>query len=269
MQVTRMAAFLVAGLLTGPAVHLAQAQAPPSLQYFSVSPCRVLDTRAGGQGPALASGTPRIVTVTGGSCGIPSTARAIAGSVTSIGPTGAGNLGLYAGDGAPPPTSALNFGSGQTRGNNGVFPLAGNGNGTLAIRATVTGSGTVNVVLDVAGYFVAACPVALTVKNVLAWCSVSIAGGPASAAATQTVCVAQSSVVSLAAVALSTFQLGAKPWHDTDGDTGTGDPGTRTGSGQSETASTTKTVSSGTACAWVCCEFAGAGGGCPATDQCP
>lgn len=142
-------------MLTSPAVDVARAQAPPSLQYYSVGPCRVLDTRSVGQGPALASGAPRIVTVTGGSCGIPATARAIAGNVTSIGPTGGGNLSLYAGDGAVPPTSALNFSSGQTRGNNGVFPLAGNGNGTLAIRATVTGSGTVNVVLDVAGYFVA------------------------------------------------------------------------------------------------------------------
>ena len=106
-------------------------------------------------------------------------------------------------------------------------------------------------------------------KNYLAWCSVSIAGGAASAAATQTACDAESSVVSLAAVALVGFQLGATPWHDTDGDTGSGDPGTRSGIGQSETASTTKTVSSsGTACAWVCCEVAG-GGGCPATYQCP
>lgn len=221
-----------------------------------------------GQGPALASGVPRIVTVTGGTCGIPATARAIAGNVTSIGPTGAGNLSLYAGDGAPPPTSALNFSSGQTRGNNGVFPLAGSGNGTLAIRATVTGGGTVNVVLDVAGYFEAEPCVQLTVKNYLAWCSVSIAGGAASAAATQTACVAQSSVVSLAAVALVGFQLGATPWHDTDGDAGSGDPGTRTGVGQNESASTTKAVGSSAACAWVCCEFS-FGGGCPATDQCP
>ncbi len=169
MHVSRMVvAFLVGGLLTGPAVEVARAQVPPSLQYYSVTPCRVLDTRLVGQGPALASGAPRIVTVTG-SCGIPATARAIAGIVTSVGPTGAGNLRLYAGDGAVPPTSALNFSSARTRGNNGVFPLAGNGSGSLAILATVTGSGTVNVVLDVAGYFAAGpCPIELTVKNYLA-----------------------------------------------------------------------------------------------------
>jgi hypothetical protein len=108
----------------------------------------------------------------------------------------------------------------------------------------------------------------LTVKNFLAWCSVSIAGGPASAAAVQTACVAANSPVTLAAVALPFFQLGATPWHDTDGDTGAGDPGTRTGSGQDETATTTETTGTGDTCVWVCCEFVG-GGGCPSTDQCP
>lgn len=153
MRVSRVSAALsVGGLLAGPAVGLARAQGPPSLLYYSVTPCRLLDTRVPGQGPALASGTPRIVTVTG-ACTLPATARAIAGNVTSAGLTGAGNLNLYAGDGAPPLTSALNFGAGQTRANNGVFPLAGDGTGTLAIRATVTGGGTVNVILDVAGYF--------------------------------------------------------------------------------------------------------------------
>lgn len=80
---------------------------------------------------------------------------AFAANVTSVAPTGAGNLRLYAGDGTSPLTSALNFGADQTRANNGVFPLAGNGDGTLAIRATVTGGGTVHVVLDVTGYFTA------------------------------------------------------------------------------------------------------------------
>jgi hypothetical protein len=156
MQVRGMAVLSVAGLLlTGPAGDLAWAQAPPVSSYFSVTPCRLLDTRQPGQGPALASGASRLVTATGGSCGIPATARAIAANITSVAPTGAGNLALYPGDGPVPPTSALNFAAGQTRANNGVFALAGNGNGTLAILAAVLGSGTVHVVLDVTGYFAA------------------------------------------------------------------------------------------------------------------
>ena len=153
MAVRWMAVLSVGGLLLiGPAGDLARAQSPP-FDYFSVSPCRLLDTRLPGQGPALASGASRLVTVTGGSCGIPAIARAITANITSVASTGTGNLRLYAGDGTAPPTSALNFSAGQTRANNGIFPLAGNGNGTLAILATVAGSGTVHVVLDVTGYF--------------------------------------------------------------------------------------------------------------------
>jgi hypothetical protein len=104
-------------------------------------------------------------------------------------------------------------------------------------------------------------PVALTVKNYLAWCSVTVDGGTASAAAEQTVCVADGSVT-LDATALSGFELG--DWHGTAGDTGSGDPGTVSG-GQSQA----KVIVSGSsACVWVCCPFTD-GTGCPTTNQCP
>ena len=158
MRLGRMAGLLSLGglLLAAPAAAPARAAASPPLVYYSVTPCRVLDTRQAGQGPALASGAARLVTVTGAACGVPANARAIAGKVASIAPTRAGNLRLSPGDGATPATSALNFAAGQTRANNGVFPLAGNGNGSLALLATVTGPGSVDVVLDVAGYFAVA-----------------------------------------------------------------------------------------------------------------
>jgi hypothetical protein len=112
-----------------------------------------------------------------------------------------------------------------------------------------------------------ATPIALTVKNYLNWCSVSVAGGTAVSDAAQTVCVA-AGAIDLEATALTGFKLGTTPWHDTDGDTGSGEQGTLSGSGQSQKSAAKKTVSSGAACAWVCCEFT-AGGGCPTTDQCP
>jgi hypothetical protein len=93
--------------------------------------------------------------------------------------------------------------------------------------------------------------VALTVKNFNSWCDVSVAGHPASSAATQTVCVA-AGAVPLSATALTGFILGPTPWHDTDGDHGAGD----------SSASTTKTVSGASACAWACCPFPD-GTGCP------
>lgn len=107
----------------------------------------------------------------------------------------------------------------------------------------------------------------LTVKNYFAWCSVIVDGHPASSAATQTVPVT-AGTIAVSAVALTGFQLGTAPWHDTAGDTGAGDPGTRSGTGQATSSATTVVVSASGKCAWVCCEFTG-GGGCPTADQCP
>ncbi len=110
-------------------------------------------------------------------------------------------------------------------------------------------------------------PTALTVKNYLAKCSVSVAGHAASSLTSQTFCVA-AGAAPLSATALAGFQLGPTPWHGTDGDHGSGDPGTVSGSGQSATSDTTITVSGARGCAWVCCPFPD-GTGCPTTDQCP
>jgi hypothetical protein len=110
-----------------------------------------------------------------------------------------------------------------------------------------------------------ATPVSLSVKNYEAWCSVSVAGGTASSAAEQTVCVASGSVA-LTATALASFQLG--DWHGTSGDTGNGDPGTVTGSGPSAQSAATVMTSGSSACVWVCCPFTG-GAGCPPGNQCP
>jgi hypothetical protein len=112
-----------------------------------------------------------------------------------------------------------------------------------------------------------ATPVALTVKNFVSWCSVSVAGAAASSAATQTMCVA-AGAVDLSATANATFVLGPTPWHDTAGDTGSGDPGTVTGSGQASQSATTVTVSGASACVWVCCPGATGTPACPTTNQC-
>ena len=111
-------------------------------------------------------------------------------------------------------------------------------------------------------------PVTLTVKNYLSWCSVSVDGGAASSAAVQSVC-APAGAVPLAATALVGFNLGTAPWHGTTGDSGSGDAGTITGTGQAATSSATVTAAAGAhACAWVCCPTNGLSD-CPTTSQCP
>src|SRR5262249_18996605 len=110
--------------------------------------------------------------------------------------------------------------------------------------------------------------VALTVKNYLSWCSVSIGDGSTSTAAAQTVCVDPGTIHLTATAASATFKLGTAPWHHTTGDTGSGDQGTVTGSGVSAESATTETASGASACVWICCPFTD-GTGCPTTDLCP
>ena len=102
----------------------------------------------------------------------------------------------------------------------------------------------------------------LTVKDYLSWCSVSVDGGAGLSTTPQTISVTAGSTASLTAMPLSGFQLGL--WHHTDGDTGSGDPGTLSGT----TSTATATIGSTSKCVWVCCPFVG-GSGCPTADQCP
>ncbi len=117
--------------------------------------------------------------------------------------------------------------------------------------------------------------VQLTVRNYLAWCSVSVNGGTASTASEQTVNVAPG-VINLSAtpapsgVGTSNFILGL--WHDTDGDSGAGETGNVTGSGPTAVSTTTETVVAGTpGCIWICCPFTNGTGCEPSTtgDLCP
>jgi uncharacterized repeat protein (TIGR01451 family) len=117
--------------------------------YHTLTPCRLLDTRTV-VGGALVSGTPAVVSMQG-SCGIPVTARAVAFSVAVVQPTGSGYLTLYPSDQSAPAVSTITFSSNQVRSNNGIVRLGTDGN--IKILPLVSGGGSVNVVIDVAGYF--------------------------------------------------------------------------------------------------------------------
>ncbi len=116
--------------------------------FYTVAPCRLLDTRAGAP---LASGVPLLVTAAG-ACGIPANARSVAVNVTTITPSAGGYLALFPGNYPVPPTSTLNFSAGATRANNAILALSSDGTGKLAVLATMPG-GAVHVVIDVVGYW--------------------------------------------------------------------------------------------------------------------
>jgi hypothetical protein len=119
----------------------------PGMSFHTLTPCRFIDTRLAG--PPLAANT-YLTVGAAGSCGIPLSARAVALNVTAVAPTDSGHLRLYPGGTAPPPTSALNFASGQTRGSNAIVGLGQNGGLTIGCYMP---SGATHVVLDVFGYF--------------------------------------------------------------------------------------------------------------------
>ena len=129
------------------------AAAPNSFSYFTLSPCRILDTRdADGPlgGPILAPSATRTFDAAN-TCGIPSSATALAINVTVVAPTAAGNLRIYPADAAVPLTSAINFGANQTRTNNGIVTLPTVG--SQGIKIFNESTGMTHIILDVNGYF--------------------------------------------------------------------------------------------------------------------
>jgi len=122
------------------------------LDFYTLSPCRLLDTRQAygpAGGPALPVSIPRVF-VAAGHCGIPANAKALAVNIAVLDPPGSGNVRLFPGDLDSTSTSTINFSMGYTRANNAIVPLAASGSGALSLLSSVP---NVHVVLDVTGYF--------------------------------------------------------------------------------------------------------------------
>jgi hypothetical protein len=130
-----------------------QSAPPPPLSFYTLTPCRLIDTRGSTGplgGPALEPGASRAFLATGaGACGVPVTAKALSLNATVTQPATPGFLTFYPGGQLQPGTSSINFSAGQTRANNLVAPL-GDGTGMLQV---FTAGGPVHLILDVNGYF--------------------------------------------------------------------------------------------------------------------
>lgn len=121
---------------------------PNPANFYTVTPCRVVDTRV--TGPALAAGVPRTIPVWN-QCEIPTGAKSISANVTVTQPSAGGHVIVYPGGTAVPAVSTINFRAGQTRANNAIVPLGADG--TVSAVAGQPPGGTVHVILDVNGYF--------------------------------------------------------------------------------------------------------------------
>jgi uncharacterized repeat protein (TIGR01451 family) len=122
------------------------------LDYFTLEPCRVVDTRGGAPiaGPVLQGQETRPFAVVG-HCGIPATAKALSINVTVTQPTAQGNVRLFPADQALPPTSTLNYVAGLTRANNAIIALSPTGE--MAVFVAQPLGTTVHLIIDVDGYF--------------------------------------------------------------------------------------------------------------------
>jgi hypothetical protein len=116
----------------------------------------------------------------------------------------------------------------------------------------------------------------LTVKNYLSWCSVKVNGAATgSTAGVITTNVMPGTITLVANPASSAFEIDGNIWHHTDGDAGSGEPGTITKDASDMTdqrlwsSTAMVTVGSSAKCVFVCCPFYPAGNGCDVADQCP
>jgi outer membrane protein assembly factor BamB len=128
--------------------------APAPLGFFTVVPCRVVDTRGPvgtwGGPPLSGSGSRRLFPIAG-RCGVPADALAVAANITVVGPSGPGFVRVLP-SGIVVTASSIHFAAGQVRANNVVVPMTGNPLGSIVVEADIF-PGTTAFVFDVSGYF--------------------------------------------------------------------------------------------------------------------
>lgn len=122
---------------------------PAALDFYTVIPCRLVDTRAIGP---LVSGSEKFFDLTG-DCGVPVSAKALSVNVTVVDAGGQGYIALWPSNLPNPGTSVINFRAGLTRANNAILLLATDNSGSVTSEAFITGGGTVHLIIDVNGYF--------------------------------------------------------------------------------------------------------------------
>jgi len=127
---------------------------------FTVTPCRLVDTRlAGGAIPANGFRSFLATGALGGqggvaNCNIPSAfAKAVYINVVAVGPAGPGHLTVHPYPSPVPIASTLNFSTGQTIANGVMVPICDANTSVCAADFTVTmGPAAAHLVIDISGY---------------------------------------------------------------------------------------------------------------------
>jgi hypothetical protein len=135
-------------------VFLTQTQgAPGPMQFYSVTPCRMVDTRVG-QGktgsfgpPSLVANAERNFPLLSSGCSIPSTAQAYSLNVTVVPQAPLGYLSVWAAGNAYPGVSTLNSSDGSVIANAAIVPAGASG------AITVLAANPTDLIIDIDGYF--------------------------------------------------------------------------------------------------------------------
>ena len=120
-------------------------------QFYSLTPCRVVDTRnpnGVNGGPSL--GTTRRDFQIKGNCGVPTTAKAVSINLAVTGASTNSWITIWPAGQAMPGTAAINFSQSDWALSNGAIVGLGAGSPDLSVQNAV---GTVAVIIDVTGYF--------------------------------------------------------------------------------------------------------------------
>jgi hypothetical protein len=140
------------------AVLLLASAAPAAgpFQFYSITPCRLVDTRnpAGPSGgPILAGDTVRSFPITG-TCGIPAGAQAAVLNVVIVGPSGGGNLRVWPYNTTMPLVATINFDPLEPAIANGaIVPLSADPSLQVSVYPAMGAGQTTHLVIDATGYF--------------------------------------------------------------------------------------------------------------------
>ena len=128
---------------------LARPPQPPrtgaASDFYTVPPCRILDTSTGSP---VAGVAPRVFRIAGAGCGIPASAVAVAGNLTVLGQGGPGMLRLQ--PGLQRGWIEVRYGADAPRSLQVILPLSREGDWTATTDGAPSG---VHLLIDVSGYF--------------------------------------------------------------------------------------------------------------------
>lgn len=129
--------------------YFAPPGAPGALQFYGVTPCRILDTRNPDGpfgGPELSAAVARSFVIPSSSCQIPASAQAYSLNATVVPPAAFGFLTLWGAD-PMPGVSTLNDSDASIVANAALVPAASDGS------VSAFSSGVTHLILDINGYF--------------------------------------------------------------------------------------------------------------------